>query len=91
MWIYNVFLDCQCNITGSQSTDCDSYGQCACKTNLITGQKCSECKNGHINFPDCSGISLLLYVCILWWFYSMNFIFVVQNVIVNKIQDGKKD
>ena len=51
------FSDCQCNITGSLSTDCDSKGQCTCKTELITGEKCSDCKEGHINFPECTGIS----------------------------------
>ena len=42
-------------MTGSQSTDCNDNGKCTCKTNLITGKKCSECIDGRINFPECSG------------------------------------
>ena len=57
--IYFIFSDCLCNMTGSQSTDCNDNGKCTCKTNLITGKKCSECIDGRINFPECSGISFL--------------------------------
>ena len=48
-----VCLGCDCNIQGSNSIECDSYGICTCKENVI-GNKCEHCMEGYSNHPDCS-------------------------------------
>ena len=46
-------LGCDCNIQGSNSIQCDSYGICTCKENVI-GNKCQHCMEGYFNHPDCN-------------------------------------
>ena len=60
-WVFNnprlnhfKILDCGCNIQGSSSSTCNSYGTCNCKTNVI-GAKCTACKTGFYGFPNCNG------------------------------------
>ena len=44
---------CNCNPWGSKNDFCDQQtGKCDCFEN-IKGHKCSECENGHYNFPKC--------------------------------------
>ena len=46
---------CDCNINGSISTFCDSKLECICKDN-ISGKKCTNCKSGYTEFPNCTKI-----------------------------------
>ena len=50
----SMFLACSCNKQGSSSTDCNSDGDCYCKSNVIN-RMCNSCKNGFYGFPDCKG------------------------------------
>ena len=50
-----IFTECQCDVAGSKSPTCNSNGLCECKTNLITGEKCSQCIVGLVAFPNCTG------------------------------------
>ena len=60
-WLYilliissKLFLACGCSSSGSTSTSCTSSGVCTCKTNFY-GNKCSSCKTGFYDYPNCSG------------------------------------
>ena len=48
-----VFLDCECDINGSNGTYCDTDGNCTCKSGY-TGKKCDTCLSAF--FQDTSGI-----------------------------------
>ena len=50
-----MFLDCDCNIFGSEEKSCDDNGKCTCKKN-VDGPKCKECKKDYYGFPECKGI-----------------------------------
>ena len=50
----HLIIDCNCNVQGSLTNSCNSNGVCICKNDNIVGDKCTECKPGLINFPDCS-------------------------------------
>lgn len=42
--LYNGALDCECDVTGSTSTECEpSGGQCPCRPNVI-GRRCDRCQ-----------------------------------------------
>uniref|UniRef100_T1IKD2 Basement membrane-specific heparan sulfate proteoglycan core protein n=1 Tax=Strigamia maritima TaxID=126957 RepID=T1IKD2_STRMM len=57
---------CRCNVDGSDSLDCDSRGQCPCKSHT-EGRNCDRCKEGFFNLegrnPEgctpcfCSGVA----------------------------------
>ena len=57
-----IFLDCECNLEGSLSYQCEENGTCTCKTN-VGGKKCTKCLDGYFyDFPNCNlGINLLLF------------------------------
>ncbi len=40
---------CNCDPVGSLNLQCDSYGQCICKTG-VTGEKCNQCLPDFFNF-----------------------------------------
>merc|ERR1712223_1495878 len=45
--------DCNCDADGSLDATCDAEtGQCPCKSDLITGEKCDHSTPGYFNFPD---------------------------------------
>merc|ERR1712223_1028795 len=45
--------DCNCDANGSLDATCDAEtGQCPCKSDLITGEKCDHSTPGYFNFPD---------------------------------------
>ena len=46
-------LACECNSSGSTSSNCDANGICDCKADVI-GDKCTTCKPGYSEFPSCS-------------------------------------
>ena len=47
------FLECLCNVEGSETAACDeTSGKCTCKSNVI-GDKCTECASEFYGFPDC--------------------------------------
>ncbi|ODM92460.1 Laminin subunit alpha [Orchesella cincta] len=49
----NGALPCQCDIRGSKSFECETFGgQCQCKENVI-GRRCERCKTGFFGYPDC--------------------------------------
>lgn len=49
----NGALHCRCNVDGSLSFSCKSFGgQCRCRPNII-GRDCSACKSGYYGFPKC--------------------------------------
>ena len=54
IFAYIMFLECECNITGSMPTICDSKGNCICKPHVVTS-KCTECEYGYYEFPNCKG------------------------------------
>ena len=57
----NGALECECDIDGSQSFNCDSNGgQCQCKPNVI-GRTCSACRVGYYGFPRCQRKSLYCF------------------------------
>ena len=60
-----LFLECECDISGSNSTSCDTVGNCTCKSGF-TGEKCDTCLSGY--FQDTSGICQgIVYVSSLIW------------------------
>ena len=54
IFAYIMFLECECNITGSMPTICDSKGKCICKPHVVNS-KCTECEYGYYEFPNCKG------------------------------------
>ena len=45
--------DCNCNMSGSDSTQCDSAGQCTCREGIV-GMQCDRCARGTTGtYPDC--------------------------------------
>lgn len=44
-------VPCNCNDTGSLSSQCDSTGQCACKPG-VGGERCDRCKEGFYDFSS---------------------------------------
>ena len=49
------FSECNCNLEGSKDKTC-SQKECKCDCNEnVQGEKCTECKPGHSNFPKCDG------------------------------------
>ena len=49
------FSECNCNLEGSKDKKCTQKEcKCDCKEN-VQGEKCTECKPGHSNFPKCDG------------------------------------
>ena len=53
-YFFKTFLACGCSSSGSTSTSCTSSGVCPCKTNFF-GNKCSSCKAGFYDYPNCYG------------------------------------
>ena len=52
-------LGCDCDMTGSESSECDKIsGQCSCKA-LISGRQCDNCIFGYVGFPYCHGNDIL--------------------------------
>ena len=49
------FKGCSCHEEGSESTTCNSNGQCDCKPN-INGTLCDQCVDLMYGFPNCQGI-----------------------------------
>ncbi|XP_033642862.1 laminin subunit gamma-1-like [Asterias rubens] len=45
----DVCQPCNCDPVGSLNLQCDSYGQCVCKTG-VTGEKCNQCLPDYFNF-----------------------------------------
>lgn len=55
--LINVFVDCVCDPTGSESTICNPLGgQCECKPNVI-GRQCDQCAPATYGFgpAGCKG------------------------------------
>ena len=55
------FTACDCNISGSISTSCNSSGECTCKSN-VSGTKCATCMSGYYGFPNCQGRFLMILI-----------------------------
>ena len=55
-----IFIECGCSTDGSNSTACDSTGQCECQKGF-NGTKCDECDTGYYEFPICKGLFLMYY------------------------------
>ena len=53
--MFLLFLDCNCNLTGSLDKTCDGNGTCTCKNRLIGGSKCDQCIPTYFSFPNCQG------------------------------------
>ena len=53
--MFGNFAACECDMTGSQSKNCDKSGQCECLPH-IEGKKCDTCIPGFHGFPNCRGI-----------------------------------
>ena len=73
--LYVFCLVCDCDLQGSVSISCNSKGKCPCKPNVI-GDKCSECKPGHVLFPECYGnyshfIGKFVFKCVYFWKQSI--------------------
>ena len=49
--IPDSFLACDCNVEGSESTQCDDDGKCTCKANIV-GDKCDQSEPGYFGFPE---------------------------------------
>lgn len=48
-WYYILFIECQCNTTGSSNNICDHItGQCNCRSNVY-GNQCDSCNVSMIN------------------------------------------
>ncbi len=48
----NSCIACQCNISGSIGSVCDSgNGQCVCKE-FVTGTNCNECLSGYTKLEE---------------------------------------
>ena len=46
--LFSISLDCACDLTGSESLQCQANGQCQCKDGY-SGQKCNiACPQGWI-------------------------------------------
>lgn len=60
---YNMgAFSCDCNVDGSKSVKCESFGgQCPCKVNII-GRQCSMCRPGFFGFPDCQRIVYIKFI-----------------------------
>ncbi|ESO94906.1 hypothetical protein LOTGIDRAFT_144813 [Lottia gigantea] len=59
----NGALACDCNIDGSLSFNCDSFGgQCECRPNVI-GRKCRACQPGYYGFPRCKPCNCPFGLC----------------------------
>ena len=52
--IISNFVACGCNAEGSSSIECDKYGLCSCKSNVV-GTKCTDCASGYYGFHNCTG------------------------------------
>ena len=52
-------LACYCNKQGSTSTQCNIDGKCYCKSDII-GNKCTDCKTGYYDFPECKSKFIIL-------------------------------
>ncbi|KAF4087881.1 hypothetical protein AMELA_G00076420 [Ameiurus melas] len=56
-WGHNAVTGCkpcECNVSGSSSSQCDLLnGQCVCRPHF-TSQKCDRCTLGFRNFPECT-------------------------------------
>ena len=52
------YLDCKCDLEGSNGTNCDYDGKCICKNDVI-GDKCNSCADGLYGFPQCTQGRLL--------------------------------
>ena len=58
------FLACGCSSSGASSTSCNSSGVCSCKSNF-EGSKCTSCKAGFYDYPNCYSKNLNNFYCIL--------------------------
>ncbi|RNA21261.1 Laminin subunit gamma-1 [Brachionus plicatilis] len=47
----NRCIDCQCNIIGSESVQCDPTGKCKCKPGVV-GDKCDRCEAYHYELSN---------------------------------------
>ena len=47
------YVDCKCDLEGSNGTNCDYDGKCICKNDVI-GDKCNSCADGLYGFPECT-------------------------------------
>ena len=56
---HGYFSECGCQDPGSQTNDCDAYGQCICKVNY-GGKLCDRCAPGYHKYPECLGKQTVL-------------------------------
>ena len=67
---------CNCNLDGSISQDCDSQGICSCKENVV-GSNCDQCRSGSFgltasNYLGCSkcwcaGVTQECSIAAMYW------------------------
>ena len=48
------YVDCKCDLEGSNGNDCDDYGKCNCTNENVIGDKCNSCAGGFFGFPNCT-------------------------------------
>ena len=46
LYYKSQILDCNCNLQGSVTKECDDVGNCQCKPNF-KGEKCDQCNDGY--------------------------------------------
>ena len=53
------FIECECEVAGSDNLICDKKGgKCYCKVGF-NGQKCGECDEKFFGYPNCKGKCLV--------------------------------
>ena len=48
------YLECKCDLAGSNGTNCDYDGKCTCANGNVIGDKCDSCADGLYGFPQCT-------------------------------------